>query len=300
VTGDAGTTNAAVGFPGQGVDPVDAARVLADHRDDELVELLVEHLRERDLGAGVPGADAFVDTRVAQPAIVVAGLLTASSAGDPPLAVGHSLGEITACAHAGVLTPSAALDLVGERARLGHGVHQARPGLMVALMRLDHDQVEWVRRMAVGQAGGILDVAVVNSPRQTVLTGDVATAEAAVEAAFAAGGVARRLGIGGAFHSPLLAPHVAAFRSAVLGAGVAPPRWPIVCSTGPTYSSGATPEEVADGLAAALVRPVDWPGAVGRAAALGATSLLDAGPGRTLVNLGKHLPALPVAGLRPE
>lgn len=291
---------AAVAFPGQGVDPVDAARVVAEHAGDPLVDLLVAHLGDRDLADGVPGPEALTDTRVAQPVIVVAGLLTARGAPGAGLVVGHSLGEITALAHAGALAPEAAVALVGERARLGHGVHTERPGLMVALMRLAAADVEWVRRMAVGRSGGVLDVAVVNSPRQTVLTGDRDTAEAAVDAAFAAGGVARRLGIGGAFHSPLLAPAVEGFAAAVLDAGAGPPRRTVVCSTGPVLTPDASPEEVAEALGRALVRPVDWPAAVDRAAALGATSLVDAGPGRTLVNLGKHLPTLPVDGLRPE
>ncbi|MYS48618.1 acyltransferase domain-containing protein, partial [Streptomyces sp. SID6013] len=65
-------------------------------------------------------ADEIRDTSVAQPLLVAAGILSAAALGDiteigPGVVAGHSVGEITAAAFAGVLDDTAALTLVRRR-----------------------------------------------------------------------------------------------------------------------------------------------------------------------------------------
>ncbi len=65
-------------------------------------------------------ADEIRDTSVAQPLLVAAGILSAAALGDmtdiaPGAVAGHSVGEITAAAFAGVLDDTAALTLVRRR-----------------------------------------------------------------------------------------------------------------------------------------------------------------------------------------
>jgi len=283
----------ALAFPGQGVDPVATVAVLDRSPDHPLVVLARELAAPHVDGAGLTPR-LLADTRVAQPCVVAAGLVAAEGHEPGPVVVGHSLGEITACAAAGALAGEDAVRLVALRAEIGIRATAGRPGMMVAVMRLDHDAIEWVRRLAIGRTGGLLDVAVVNSERQVVLTGDEDTARAAVDLAFEAGGKARRLGIGGAFHSPLLAPAIGELEAAVAAAEPREPAVPVVCSTGPVLTEAA---EVAPALAAALVRPVDWPRAVGRAVALGAEGVVDAGPGATLRNLSEHFASPPTRAL---
>jgi [acyl-carrier-protein] S-malonyltransferase len=287
----------ATAFPGQGVDPVATVAVLDAHRDHPLAGLARE-LAAVHLGAAPLAPKLLTDTRVAQPCVVAAGLIAAEAGApaDGPVVVGHSLGEITACARAGVVAGTDAVRLVALRADIGIRATEGRPGMMVAVMRLDHDAIEWIRRLAVGRTGGLLDVAVVNSDRQVVLTGDEDAARAAVDLAFEAGGKARRLGIGGAFHSPLLAPAVPEFEAAVRAAAPRRPTVPVVCSTGPVLTEA---DEVAPALAASLVRPVDWPRAVRRAVELGAEGIVDAGPGATLRNLSEHFASPPTRALAP-
>lgn len=284
--------SAALAFPGQGVDPVATVAVLAAHAGHPLVGAV-----EAVTGGVELTPRALADTRVAQPCVVAAGLLTAAGATPGPVVLGHSLGEISACAQAGVISADAAVRLVALRARVGMRVLDGRPGMMVAVMRLDPAAVEWIRRLAVGRTGGLLDVAVVNSDRQQVLTGDAEAAEALIELAFEAGGKARRLGIGGAFHSPLLAGALDEFETAVAAASPRDPVVPVVCSTGPLITSA---DQVAPALAASLVRPVHWPAAVGRAVDRGTTSVIDAGPGQTLVNLSAHFTSPPTSALSEE
>jgi [acyl-carrier-protein] S-malonyltransferase len=283
----------ALAFPGQGVDPVATVAVLDGAPDHPLVALARELAAPHVDGAALTPR-LLADTRVAQPCVVAAGLVAAEDLAPGPVVVGHSLGEITACAAAGALAGEDAVRLVALRAEIGVRATAGRPGMMVAVMRLDHDAIEWVRRLAVGRTGGLLDVAVVNSDRQVVLTGDEEAARVAVDLAFEAGGKARRLGIGGAFHSPLLAPAIDELEAAVRAAEPRDPQVPVVCSTGPVLTGAA---DVAPALAAALVRPVDWPRAVRRAVELGAEGVLDAGPGATLRNLSEHFASPPTRAL---
>lgn len=286
-----------VAFPGQGVDPLDLAATLHEHRDHPLVSALAATLGTRawdDLD--------LLDTRVAQPAVYVAGLVQVQADGPDPTScvavLGHSLGELAAYALAGAYSAEAGLGLVVQRAALGFEADAHRAGRMVVVMRLDAAQVEWVRRAVVGRGLGVLEVAVVNGPGQFVLSGDVTAAEAALDEIAALGGVGRALAIGGAYHSPLLADAVDPFRHAVAGTVTADPVVPVVSCT--TQQVVRTAEDVATSLARALVLPVRWEPTLTAAAALGATTLIDAGPSRTLANLARFAPVLPVHALRPD
>jgi [acyl-carrier-protein] S-malonyltransferase len=285
-----------VAFPGQGVDPVDLARVLEAHRDDRRVA----HLRAR-LGRNDLHDLDLTDTRVAQPAILTAGLLAADdelSIGSAAAVVGHSFGEITALAFAGALDHAAAVDLVALRAELCHAEHERRPGQMVVVMRLDPVQVEWLRRQAVARTGGSLEIAVVNGPGQVVLSGDRDAAAFLVEAVTALDAVARPLAIGGAYHSPLLEAVVDPFTRAVAEALSGPPEVPLVSCT--TQARLQDVIAIAEALGRALVLPVSWPATLEALLALGVTDLVDTGPGRTLVNLARYQPTLACRGLSPE
>ncbi len=208
------------------------------------------------------------------------------------VAIGHSLGEITASAWAGAIDGEAGLDLMVARGRIGHELHQERPGAMAAVMRWDAARVEWLRRRVLAEVPGVLEVAVVNSDAQRVLSGDELLVERAVELANAEGAVARLLPIGGAYHSPLLVPGVERFERQVREAVRRDPRVPVVSSTSPRPHVEAG--DLAESLVRSLVLPVDWPAAVAAASTAGAEGLLDAGPGDTLTRLARFLPGLPV------
>ncbi len=99
-------------------------------------------------------------------------------------------------------------------------------------------------------------------------------------------GVDLLLAIGGAFHSPLLVDQVEPYGDAARAALQARPRVPLVSCT--TQEQLREPDDLVTALARALVLPVRW------------TATVDAGPGRTLVNLARHTPSLPADGLSPE
>lgn len=276
-----------IAFPGQGGNWSATVRRLADHPDHPLVRALRERLRTDP--ADLDGHD----TRHAQPAVYVASLVTAPA--DADVVVGHSLGEITAATWAGAIDPVTGLDLLVTRAELGHRAHTDRAGAMAAVNRWDRSRVELLRREAQFRSTATLDIAVINSETQIVLSGDSEAVDVAVELANDRGAVARRLPIGGAYHSTLLVGVTAAFGEAVRAAVTADPTVPIVSSTTGEILRDA--EAVITALTGALVASVDWPRAMAAVDGTGVTSLIDAGPGDTLVRLGRHVDGPPT--IRP-
>jgi [acyl-carrier-protein] S-malonyltransferase len=277
----------AIAFPGQGGDWRAAVEILRSQPADPLVLALADRLGTADWDA-LDG----LDTAIAQPVIYVAGLVGPARDTDATLAMGHSLGEITAAAWAGAMAPEAGLDLMVARGALGAAGQAQRPGAMVAINRWHADEVDWLRRTVQAELGGVLDVAVTNSPTQIVLSGDAALVDAALERANDAGAVARRLPIGGAYHSTLMAPAVDGFRLAVRAAVSAAPRVPVLSSTSQRLLDD--PDDLVEGLTRSLVLAVDWPATVAAAVATGCTRAIEAGPGDTLSRLARFAPDLAI------
>lgn len=287
----------AVAFPGQGVDPVDLARVLHAHEDHELVGRLASLLGTTDWD------DLDVDdTRIAQPSVFTASVVEATTsdagldAAACSLTFGHSLGELSAFTFAGVFDPGAGLDLVARRAELCHDANARRPGRMIVVMRLTRPEVEWVRRTVVARAAGVLELAVENGTGQFVLSGDVEATAVALELVAEAGGVARPLPIGGGYHSPLMATVVEPFAEAVAAVARHDPRLPVVSCT--TQAVITSRDDVAAALSRALVLPVRWVDTLEAVRAEGVTRAVDTGPGETLTNLARFSPTLEFRSLR--
>jgi len=148
-------------------------------------------------------------TRYQQPALFlcsVAAWATWRESGEgadarPVAAAGHSLGEYAALVAAEALAFDDAVVLVDERAAAMAQAAELQPGGMVAL--LGGDAVA-VRALALRLG---LTVANDNAPGQVVLSGPLEAVAVAEEAAREETGArARRLDVGGAFHSPLMEP----------------------------------------------------------------------------------------------
>jgi enediyne polyketide synthase len=176
----------------------------------------VEELYARAaLRAGANG----VATEVAQPAIVaasLAGLHALREFGvEATVAVGHSLGELSALHWAGALDADALLRIARARGRAMGSL--GTPTGAMASIAAGRREVE-----ALLDEGGAVVVAGVNSPRQTVVAGRTADVDRVVERARGANLAAVRLRVSHAFHSPLVAAAAAPLLEFLAGESLRP------------------------------------------------------------------------------
>lgn len=227
----------------------------------------------------------ITDTRVAQPALGIAGLATDAllrRAGvRPAMTAGHSYGELVALAASGVLTPEALLACSSARAEAILAATGDDPGTMAAVAA----EAPAVRAAleAAGLAGAVV-IANRNSPRQTVISGTTAGVEEAVERLRDAGVGAKRIPVACAFHSPLVAEAGNTFAKVLAGVQIAAPEMP-VWSNRTAAEYGADPERIRAELSAQIGSPVGFVEEIEAMYAAGARVFVEAGPGATLTRL---------------
>jgi [acyl-carrier-protein] S-malonyltransferase len=235
-------------------------------------------------GLDLLGFDPFEDlaagTRTQQPALFLCCVAAWDAAGRPDAdaAAGHSLGEYAALVAAGGLDFDDASRLVDARATAMARAAEQRQGGMVALLGGDAAAV----RGLADRLG--LTVANDNAPGQLVLSGPLTAVDAAAdEAREETGARARKLDVGGAFHSPLMEPAAADLRAALADIPVHRPRFPV-------YSNGtAAPfADVRVELAENLLRPVRWRETLLAQRAAGIDRFVELGPGAVLTGLVKR------------
>ncbi|RMD69444.1 MAG: ACP S-malonyltransferase, partial [Bacteroidetes bacterium] len=196
-------------FPGQGAQFEGMGKDLYESSElaRELFEQANEILGYRITDVMFEGtAEDLRQTKITQPAIFLHSIVKARLAGDafrPEAVAGHSLGEFTALVAAGALTFEDGLKLVQQRALAMQRACEAVPGTMAAIIGLEDEVVEQI----CAEIDEVVVPANYNSPGQLVVSGTLKGVELAVEKAKEAG--ARKavvLQVGGAFHSPLMAP----------------------------------------------------------------------------------------------
>ncbi|MFL1376525.1 MULTISPECIES: ACP S-malonyltransferase [unclassified Nocardiopsis] len=239
-------------------------------------------------------ADEIRDTAVAQPLLVGAGLVAASAVLGPltspspalpaeaslvDAVAGHSVGEFTAAAVAGVLSPKDALSLVAERGRgMADAAARTETG-MTAVLGGDREQV----LAAIAAAG--LTPANDNGSGQIVAAGTTAQLAAFAENPPEKARL-RPLSVAGAFHTEHMAPAVERVRAAADTLSPSDPVVPILSNAdGAVVESG---KEYLDRLVSQISSPVRWDACTQTLADLGVTALIELTPAGTLTGLAKR------------
>jgi [acyl-carrier-protein] S-malonyltransferase len=232
-------------------------------------------------------ADEIRDTAIAQPLLVAAGLAAAEAVfgglgqlpGRAQVAAGHSVGELTAGALAGVISAADALRLVRVRASAMAAAAAAAPTGMTAVLGGDEEQV-----LAAIEAHG-LTAANVNGAGQIVAAGTLEEL-----AAFAAdpppGARLRPLQVAGAFHTRHMSPAVEALRAAAAGVAVSSPAMTVLCNADgePAQSGADWLERIINQVSA----PVRWDLCMQTMAAMGVTAIIELPPAGTLTGLARR------------
>jgi [acyl-carrier-protein] S-malonyltransferase len=208
----------------------------------------------------------------------------------PSVVAGHSLGEYSALVAAGSLEWETALRLVAARGRAMTAAARRRAGTMAAIVGVDPEVLAELCEQARAEHGQVnqVNIANYNSPRQAVISGTVQAVEAVTAAAQEAGALrAKRLPVGGAYHSPLMATAEQELAPLLIDATFEQPRVPFVSSI--TGRRVTDIEAYRSELLGQVTGPVRWQDTVQTLLARGTDTFVEVGPGRVLSGLGREM-----------
>lgn len=228
-------------------------------------------------------ADDLKQTKVTQPAVFLHSVVSQRlmTIERPHMVAGHSLGEFSALVACGALRFEDALLLVSARAQAMQAACEANPGTMAAVLSLDDEKVT---EICAEEKSGVVVAANFNCPGQIVISGEIEAVEAACVRMKEAGARrALRLPVGGAFHSPLMAPAAEDLKAAILKTEFRKPFCPIYQNV--SAKAEIEPETIRENLLKQLTAPVRWTQSVQNMIADGANEFYEFGPGDVLKGL---------------
>ncbi|MGB0304610.1 MAG: ACP S-malonyltransferase [Flavobacteriaceae bacterium] len=232
-------------------------------------------------------AENLKQTEVTQPAVFLHATILAQVLGDsfaPDMVAGHSLGEFSALVANRCLSFEDGLKLVSQRAQAMQKACALEPSTMAAVLGLEDAVVEEI----CDNTPGTVVAANYNCPGQLVISGSLKAVETACIKLTEAG--ARRalmLPVGGAFHSPLMAPAQDELGKAIEATEFAPPICPIYQNV--TASAVTDPGAIKSNLLSQLTAPVRWTQSVQQMIRDGASGFIEVGPGNVLQGLVKKI-----------
>jgi [acyl-carrier-protein] S-malonyltransferase len=237
-------------------------------------------------------AEELTRTENAQPALLAAGVAAIAAyreAGGRGVAyaAGHSLGEFTALVAAGALRLADALRLVRARGQAMQCAVPVGAGAMAAVVKTDAAHVARV----CAATDGVVEVANLNSPQQTVISGEADAVARASAQLRAEGARAIPLKVSAPFHCSLMRPAADSLAPLLDGVALAEPSLGVVCNV--TAELLPAPEAARELLLRQVTEPVRWVETLQKLQALGVTRFLEFGGGAVLTGLVERtLPGL--------
>jgi [acyl-carrier-protein] S-malonyltransferase len=279
-------------FPGQGAQFVGMGNEIFDKFPDasfyfQKANNILGFDIERIMKEGT--IEELTRTEVTQPAIFIHSVLMAKSLQDfqPAMVAGHSLGEFSALVAAGGLSFEDGLKLVSIRANAMQKACDTQPSTMAAVLGLDDSTVDNICKSIKDE---IVVAANYNCPGQLVISGSPRGIELASEKLKEAG--AKRvlpLKVGGAFHSPFMAPAKEELAQAIMETNFSNP----ICPIYQNYTSHASQnaDVIKQNLIDQLTGSVQWTRSVFNMIQDGALTFYEVGPGSALTGMIKKINA---------
>lgn len=278
-------------FPGQGAQRPGMGTPWVEHPSWEVVEE-ASVAADRDIGRLLTeaGEDELTETRNAQVATFTFSLLLLDAVERlgivPTRLAGHSVGEYTALAASGALGFEESFRLVAERGEAMQAAADATTGVMNVITGCDADTVDIACRLADGQVW----VANINSVDETVVAGDPESVERATSLALDMGAKkAAPVRVGGAFHTPFMAPARDRLRKMLTTITLHDPDTPVVANVDSRFHARGEDWKLL--LSAQLCSPIRWYQSVLRLAGLDdpnldiETCFVELGPGDSLSSM---------------
>jgi [acyl-carrier-protein] S-malonyltransferase len=244
----------------------------------------------------VSDADTIRDTQIAQPLIVAAGILTLDALADTDHLsktsgiAGHSVGEFTAAAGAGVLDAHDAVRLVGLRGRaMAEAASKVATGMSAVI---GGDELEIAGRLS--ELG--LYAANYNGGGQLVVAGELSALAALTETP-PTGSRVIPLQVAGAFHTPFMESAVASLRDASASVNHSDPRQKLWTNRDGSLVSGG--QSFIDLMVGQVSSPVRWDLCMESFASAGVTGIIEVAPAGALVGLAKRaLKGIPTVAIK--
>ena len=276
-------------FPGQGSQFAGMGKNLFDVNDEakNLFEQANDILGFRITDIMFSGTDEELkQTKVTQPAVFLHSVIAFKLLNDakPDMVAGHSLGEFSALVANGALSFEDALKLVSVRAQAMQHACEINPSTMAAVLGLADEKVEEICEAVSKDTGEVVVPANYNCPGQLVISGSITGIDIAC-ARMKEGGAKRALvlPVGGAFHSPFMAPAREELAAAIEATSFNTPACPVYQNVVAAAVSDAS--EIKKNLIAQLTGAVRWTQSVQAMVTDGAIRFTEVGPGKVLQGL---------------
>ena len=223
-----------------------------------------------------------------QPAIftvsMMADKLLRSEGIEPVMTAGHSLGEYSALASAGVFNFEDGLKLVRKRGKYMNNALPAGKGGMAAIIKLDKNIIEEICQ----KVEGVCEIANYNSPLQIVISGEKDSIKEAVNLAKEEGALkAIELDVSGPFHSSLMGAARDKLAEEINKITFNKPNMPIVTNVSADFTEDIN--KIKDQLLAQLTHSVRWEESMRTMIDHGIDTFIEVGPGRILKGLMRRI-----------
>lgn len=278
-------------FPGQGAQRPGMGTPWLEHPSWEVVEE-ASIAANRDIGRLLTeaGDGELTETRNAQVATFTFSLLVLDAVErlgiEPTRLAGHSVGEYTALAAGGALGFEESVRLVAERGEAMQAAADASRGIMTLISGCPADTVDIACRLADGEVW----VANFNGPEETVIAGHPDSVERATGLALGMGAKkASAVRVGGAFHTPFMAPARDRLRKVLATITLHDPDTPVVSNVDSRFHTRGEDWKLL--LSAQLCSPIRWHQSMMRLAGLDdahldtETCFVELGPGDSLSSM---------------